>query len=162
LIEAQLLFGLPQERIEIVVHPQSVIHSMVEYLDGSILAQLGSPDMRLPIQYALMYPVRCACPATRLNLETLSSLTFEAVDRRKFPCLDLAYEAARAGGSWPSVLNAANEVAVQWFLDRRIGFDEIPEIIRKALDAHPRQEVQSVEDVLEVDRQVREKLERGS
>ena len=161
-IEAQWLFDLPLDRVDVIVHPQSVIHSLVEYLDGSILAQLGSPDMRLPIQYALMYPVRCACPATRLNLETLSSLTFEAVDRRKFPCLDLAYEAARAGGSWPSVLNAANEVAVQWFLDRRIGFDEIPEIIRKALDAHPRREASSVEDVLEVDRQVREKLERGS
>jgi 1-deoxy-D-xylulose-5-phosphate reductoisomerase len=159
-IEAQWLFGLPVDQVDVIVHPQSVVHSLVEYVDGSVLAQLGVPDMRLPIQYALTYPGRCACPAARLALEDLSALTFEAVDRRKFPCLDLAYEAARGGGSWPAVLNAANEVAVQWFLDRRIGFDEIPTIIRKALDAHPHRAIQSVEDVLEVDRQVRERLEQ--
>jgi len=157
-IEAQWLFGLPVERVDVIVHPQSIVHSLVEYVDGSFLAQLGVTDMRLPIQYALTYPQRCECPAARLALEEVSALTFEAVDRRKFPCLDLAYEAARGGGSWPTVLNAANEVAVQWFLDRRIGFDEIPTIIRKALDAHPHRPVRSVEDVLEVDRQVREKL----
>jgi 1-deoxy-D-xylulose-5-phosphate reductoisomerase len=160
-IEAQWLFGLPVDQVDVIVHPQSVIHSMVEYVDGSVLAQLGVPDMRLPIQYALTYPARCACPAARLSLEDVGGLTFEAVDRRKFPCLDLAYEAARGGGSWPAVLNAANEVAVQWFLDRRVGFDEIPTIIRKALDAHPHQAIRSVEDVLEVDRKVRESLERG-
>lgn len=159
-IEAQWLFGLPVDQVDVIVHPQSVVHSLVEYVDGSVLAQLGVPDMRLPIQYALTYPGRCVCPAARLALEDLSALTFEAVDRRKFPCLDLAYEAARGGGSWPAVLNAANEVAVQWFLDRRIGFDEIPTIIRKALDAHPHRAIQSVEDVLEVDRQVRERLEQ--
>jgi len=159
-IEAQWLFGLPVDQVDVIVHPQSVVHSLVEYVDGSVLAQLGVPDMRLPIQYALTYPRRCACPAARLALEDLSALTFEEVDRRKFPCLDLAYEAARGGGSWPAVLNAANEVAVQWFLDRRIGFDEIPTIIRKALDAHPHRAIQSVEDVLEVDRQVRERLEQ--
>jgi len=160
-IEAQWLFGLPVDQVDVIVHPQSVIHSMVEYVDGSVLAQLGVPDMRLPIQYALTYPARCACPAARLSLEDVGGLTFEAADRRKFPCLDLAYEAARGGGSWPAVLNAANEVAVQWFLDRRVGFDEIPTIIRKALDAHPHQAIRSVEDVLEVDRKVRESLERG-
>jgi 1-deoxy-D-xylulose-5-phosphate reductoisomerase len=159
-IEAQWLFGLPVDRVDVIVHPQSVVHSLVEYVDGSVLAQLGVPDMRLPIQYALTYPGRCACLAARLALEDLAALTFEAVDRRKFLCLDLAYEAARGGGSWPAVLNAANEVAVQWFLDRRIGFDEIPTIIRKALDAHPHRAIQSVEDVLEVDRQVRERLEQ--
>jgi 1-deoxy-D-xylulose-5-phosphate reductoisomerase len=159
-IEAQWLFGLSVDRVDVIVHPQSVVHSLVEYVDGSMLAQLGVADMRLPIQYALTYPGRCACPAARLALEDLGALTFEAVDRRKFPCLDLAYEAARGGGSWPAVLNAANEVAVQWFLDRRIGFDEIPTIIRKALDAHPHQAILSVEDVLEVDRQVRERLEQ--
>jgi len=157
-IEAQWLFGLPVDQVDVIVHPQSVVHSLVEYVDGSVLAQLGVPDMRLPIQYALTYPGRCACPAARLALEDLSALTFEAVDRRKFPCLDLAYEAARGGGSWPAVLNAANEVAVQWFLDRRIGFDEIPTIIRKALDAHPHRAIRSVEDVLDVDRQVRASL----
>ena len=157
-IEARWLFGLPVDQVDVIVHPQSVVHSLVEYVDGSVLAQLGVPDMRLPIQYALTYPERCACPATRLSLEDLGGLTFEAVDRRKFPCLDLAYEAARGGGSWPAVLNAANEVAVQWFLDRRIGFDEIPTIIRKALDAHPHRAIGSVEEVLDVDRQVRERL----
>ena len=157
-IEAQWLFGLPVDQVDVIVHPQSVVHSLVEYVDGSVLAQLGVPDMRLPIQYALTYPERCACPAARLSLEDMGGLTFEAVDRRKFPCLDLAYEAARGGGSWPAVLNAANEVAVQWFLDRRIGFDEIPTIIRKALDAHPHRAIGSVEEVLDVDRQVRERL----
>jgi 1-deoxy-D-xylulose-5-phosphate reductoisomerase len=159
-IEAQWLFGLPVDQVDVIVHPQSVIHSMVEYVDGSVLAQLGVPDMRLPIQYALTYPGRCACPAARLSLEDVGDLTFEAVDRRKFPCLDLAYEAARGGGSWPATLNAANEVAVQWFLDRRVGFDEIPTILRKALDAHPQRAIRSVEDVLDVDRQVRTSLER--
>jgi 1-deoxy-D-xylulose-5-phosphate reductoisomerase len=157
-IEAQWLFGLPVDQVDVIVHPQSVVHSLVEYVDGAVLAQLGVPDMRLPIQYALTYPERCACPAARLSLEDMGGLTFEAVDRRKFPCLDLAYEAARGGGSWPAVLNAANEVAVQWFLDRRIGFDEIPTIIRKALDAHPHRAIGSVEEVLDVDRQVRERL----
>jgi len=158
-IEARWLFGLPVDQVDVIVHPQSVVHSLVEYVDGSVLAQLGVPDMRLPIQYALTYPGRCACPAARLSLEDMGDLTFEAVDRRKFPCLDLAYEAARGGGSWPAVLNAANEVAVQWFLDRRIGFDEIPTILRKALDAHPHRAIGSVEEVLDVDRQVRERLE---
>ena len=134
-IEAHWLFGLPLDQVDVIVHPQSVVHSLVEYVDGSVLAQLGVADMRVPIQYALTYPERCVCPAARLDLEKLAGLTFEAVDRQKFPCLDLAYEAARAGGSWPTVLSAANEVAVQRFLDRRIGFDEIPTMIRKALDA---------------------------
>jgi 1-deoxy-D-xylulose-5-phosphate reductoisomerase len=159
-IEAHWLFGLPLDQVDVIIHPQSIIHSLVEYVDGSFLAQLGVADMRIPIQYALTYPKRRPCPAPRLTLEDLACLTFEAVDRRKFPCLDLAYEAARAGGSWPAVLNAANEVAVHWFLDHRVGFDEIPTIIRKAMDAHPHRAVRSVEDVLTVDREVRERLER--
>jgi 1-deoxy-D-xylulose-5-phosphate reductoisomerase len=159
-IEAHWLFGLPVSRIEVVVHPQSVIHSMVEYVDGSVLAQLGVADMRVPIQYALTYPDRCWNPAPRLDLTVLGGLTFEPADREKFPCLDLACEAAEAGGSSPTVMNAANEVAVQRFLDRRIGFDEIPTIIRKALDRHPRRPVRTVEEILEVDRAVREWLER--
>jgi 1-deoxy-D-xylulose-5-phosphate reductoisomerase len=159
-IEAHWLFGLPLDRVDVIIHPQSVIHSLVEYVDGSFLAQLGVADMRIPIQYALTYPERRACPAARLALEDLASLTFEAVDRQKFPCLDLAYEAARAGGSLPTVLNAANEVAVRWFLEHRVGFDEIPTIIRKALDAHPRRAVHKVEDVLAADREVRERMER--
>lgn len=158
-IEARWLFGLPVSRIDVIVHPQSIVHSMVEFIDGSVLAQMGMPDMRLPIQYALTYPDRCPLQAPRLQLDRVVGLTFEAVDRSKFPCLDLAYEAAEAGGSQPTVLNAANEVAVQRFLERRIGFDEIPTLIRKALDAHPRREVPTLEDILEVDRAVRERLE---
>ena len=158
-IEAHWLFDLPVDRVDVIVHPQSVVHSMVEYVDGSILAQLGVPDMRLPIQYALTYPERYPSPTPRLDLKATAALTFEPVDRDKFPCLDLAYAACRAGGSAPTVLNAANEVAVQWFLDRRIRFDEIPTVIRRALDAHPSREVTSVEEVLGVDRQVRASLE---
>ncbi|HSB72015.1 MAG TPA: 1-deoxy-D-xylulose-5-phosphate reductoisomerase [Candidatus Methylomirabilis sp.] len=154
-IEAHWLFGLPVDQVDVVIHPQSIVHSLVEYVDGSLLAQLGVPDMRIPIQYALTYPERRGNAVPRLRLEEMSSLTFETVDRDKFPCLDLAYEAATTAGSSPTVLNAANEVAVQWFLDRRIGFDEIPTVIRKALDAHPRRPVRSVGDVLEVDREVR-------
>ena len=158
-IEAHWLFGVPVDGVDVIIHPQSIIHSLVEYVDGSILAQLGVPDMRIPIQYALTYPERQSNMVPRLTLEQLTGLTFEAVDREKFPCLDLAYEAALAGGSSPAVLNAANEVAVHRFLNRRIGFDEIPTLIRKALDAHPRRAVGSVEDVLEVDREVRGRLD---
>jgi len=158
-IEAHWLFGLPVAQVDVIIHPQSIVHSLVEFMDGSMLAQLGVPDMRVPIQYALTYPDRRTNAVPRLALENLASLTFEAVDREKFPCLDLAYEAAQAGGSSPTILNAANEVAVQGFLSRRIGFDEIPTLIRKALDAHPRQDVSTVEEVLEVDREVRRRLE---
>jgi 1-deoxy-D-xylulose-5-phosphate reductoisomerase len=157
-IEAHWLFGLPVEQVDVIVHPQSIVHSLVEYVDGSILAQLGVPDMRLPIQYALTYPERCDGPIPRLALEAVGALTFEAVDREKFPCLDLACAAARAGGSTPAALNAANEVAVQRFLDRRIRFDEIPEVIRGALEAHPRRTLSCMEDVLEVDREIRMEL----
>ena len=158
-IEAHWLFGLPMDQVDVIIHPQSIIHSLVEYVDGSVLAQLGVADMRIPIQYALTYPQRRVNRVPRLSLERLAGLTFEPVDREKFPCLDLAYEVARAGGSSPTVLNAANEVAVHRFLDRRIGFEEIPTLIRKALDAHPRRAVGSVEEVLEVDREVRRRLE---
>ncbi|HEX9899672.1 MAG TPA: 1-deoxy-D-xylulose-5-phosphate reductoisomerase, partial [Candidatus Methylomirabilis sp.] len=128
-IEAHWLFGLPMDQVDVIIHPQSIIHSLVEYVDGSVLAQLGVADMRIPIQYALTYPQRRANRVPRLLLEKLAGLTFEPVDREKFPCLDLAYEAARAGGSSPTVMNAANEIAVHRFLDRRIGFDEIPTLI---------------------------------
>jgi 1-deoxy-D-xylulose-5-phosphate reductoisomerase len=158
-IEAHWLFGLPVDRVDVIVHPQSVIHSLVEFVDGSMLAQLGVPDMRVPIQYALTYPERRPTPVPRLALEGLTGLTFEPVDRERFPCLDLAYEAAHAGGSSPTVLNAANEVAVHRFLHGRIGFDEIPTLIRKALDAHPTRAASTVEEILEVDREVRRRLE---
>ncbi len=160
-IEAHWLFGLPVGQVDAIIHPQSIVHSLVEFVDGAILAQLGVPDMRVPIQYALTYPERQANPAPRLILEGLAHLSFEAVDHEKFPCLDLAYEAAKAGGTAPTVLNAANEVAVHRFLNRQLGFDEIPTMIRKALDMAPGREVRSVEDVLEVDREVRRRLERA-
>jgi 1-deoxy-D-xylulose-5-phosphate reductoisomerase len=158
-IEAHWLFGLPVDQVDVIVHPQSIVHSLVEFVDGSLLAQLGVPDMRVAIQYALTYPQRRQSTVPRLALEAIGPLTFEAVDREKFPCLDLAYEAARAGGSSPTVLNAANEVAVARFLERRLGFDEIATLIRKALDSHRGGPVSTVEEVLEVDGEVRRRLE---
>jgi 1-deoxy-D-xylulose-5-phosphate reductoisomerase len=158
-IEAHWLFGLPTDRVDVVVHPQSTVHSMVEYVDGSVLAQLGVPDMRVPIQYALTYPERRESATRRLRLEDLGGLTFEPVDRERFPCLGLAYEAGAAGGSAPTVLSAANEVAVQWFLDRRIGFDEIASVVRKSLDAVAPRPLTSVEDVLDLEQEVRHRLE---
>ncbi len=135
LIEAQLLFGLPQERIEIVVHPQSVIHSMVEYLDGSVLAQLGNPDMRTPIAHALAYPERIASGVGALDLPALGRLDFEPPDPRRFPCLRLAREALSAGGAGPCVLNAANEMAVEAFLAGRIAFTDIAAVDETVLNA---------------------------
>jgi 1-deoxy-D-xylulose-5-phosphate reductoisomerase len=159
-IEAHWLFGLPVNQVDVIIHPQSIIHSLVEYVDGSMMAQLGVPDMRVPIQYALTYPERCENAVPRLALDRMAGLTFEPVDREKFPCLDLAYEAASTGGSAPAVLNAANEVAVHQFLARRIGFDEIATVIHKALDAVPGRRLGSTQDVLELDREVRERLEK--
>jgi len=133
LIEAAHLFPVPQERIEIIVHPQSVIHSMVGYVDGSVLAQLGSPDMRTPIAYALAWPQRMSAPAEQLDFARLSALTFEAPDAVRFPALRLAREALAAGGSVPAVLNAANEIAVAAFLARRIGFLDIARVVEDTL-----------------------------
>jgi 1-deoxy-D-xylulose-5-phosphate reductoisomerase len=135
-LEAHWLFGVPFERIDVVVHPQSIVHSMVEFVDRSVLAQLGMPDMGIPILYALTYPDRFPCPAPPLDLVELGTLTFEAPDESAFPCLGLARQAGRAGGAAPLVLNAANEVAVAAFLDGRCGFMDIPRLIGDALDAH--------------------------
>ncbi len=135
-LEAHWLFGVPFERIDIVVHPQSIVHSMVEFVDRSVLAQLGMPDMGIPILYALTYPERLPCPAPALDLVTLRTLTFEAPDESAFPCLGLARQAGRAGGAAPLILNAANEVAVAGFLAGRCGFMEVPKLIGDALDAH--------------------------
>ena len=128
IIEAHFLFQMPPEKIDVLVHPQSVIHSMVEYEDGSVLAQLGTPDMRIPIGYTLAWPERMATPAARLDLAKLGQLTFEAPDPEKFPALRFAREAMKKGGIAPAMLNAANEVAVQAFLDGRIGFLDIERI----------------------------------
>ena len=157
-IEAKWLFDLSVKEIEVVVHPQSIVHSLVEYVDGSVLAQLSVTDMRLPILYALAYPERLGSPLPPLNLTVLSALTFEPLDLEKFPCLGYAYQAAEAGGTLPAALNAANEVAVELFLSKRIGFDEIPVLIKKALEGHGQRAVGSIEDVLEADREVRSKL----
>jgi 1-deoxy-D-xylulose-5-phosphate reductoisomerase len=132
-IEAHYLFNAPFEKIDIVIHPESIIHSMVEYIDGSVLAQLGTTDMRIPIQYALTYPDRAEAPVDRLDLARIGRLHFEKPDRQKFPCVDLAYEAGKKGGTYPAVLNAANEVAVSRFLNEEIPFTQIPKIISNTL-----------------------------
>ncbi len=154
-LEAACLFGLAPRDVAVLVHPQSIVHSLVEYADGSLLAQLAITDMRLPILYALTYPERLENPLPPLDLAEIGRLTFEPPDRERFPCLDLAYRAAEAGGSWPTVLNAANEVAVPLFLERRIRFTQIPILIQSALEAHRPVPVDSVETVLAVDRAVR-------
>ena len=154
-IEAFWLFGLAAEKIEVVIHPQSIIHSMVEFADGSIKAQLGIPDMKIPIQYALMYPERPAASHRRINFSTLRQMTFEPPDLEKFGCLAMAYAALEAGGTAPAVLNAANEVAVQSFLDGRLGFDAIPGLIEDALDNHTPIQHSSFDDIIRVDRETR-------
>jgi len=153
-IEAHFLFGIGYDRIEVVVHPQSIVHSMVEFVDGSVKAQLGKPDMRHPIQYAITHPHREPAESALLDYAALS-LTFEEPDRKAFPCLDLGFAAGRAGGSAPAVLNAADEVAVHAFLHGHIGFSSIPEVVARTLDRVPVRPVASVEDVLEADREAR-------
>jgi 1-deoxy-D-xylulose-5-phosphate reductoisomerase len=155
LIEAHYLFGLPSGRIDILVHPQSVIHSMVEYVDGSVLAQLGSPDMRIPIAYALAYPERIETPAERLDLARIGSLTFEAPDLDRFPALRIAREALEAGGPAPIVLNAANEEAVAAFLDRRIGFLDICQTVEEAVARTSAAQPRSIAEVIDIDRAAR-------
>lgn len=159
LIEAHYLFGLPSERIDIVVHPQSVIHSMVEFVDGSVLAQLGTPDMRIPIAYALAWPERIATPAQRLDLGTVGRLDFEAPDAKRFPALRLAREALEAGGSAPIVLNAANEIAVASFLDEAIRFTDITRVVEEALNEADYPAPRSIGDVLEIDRSTRDRVQ---
>jgi 1-deoxy-D-xylulose-5-phosphate reductoisomerase len=156
LIEAHHLFAMPPEKLDILVHPQSIIHSMVAYVDGSVLAQLGTPDMRTPIACALAWPRRMAAPSARLDLAKISTLTFEAPDFERFPCLRLAREALQTGGSAPTILNAANEVAVHAFLQERIGFLDIPRVVGMTLDRIPVGPLNALEDVYEVDRQARE------
>jgi 1-deoxy-D-xylulose-5-phosphate reductoisomerase len=154
-IEARWLFNMPAERIEVVVHPQSVVHSMVSFRDGSVLAQLGLPDMKTAIAYALSYPERLALNLPVPDFPGIGALTFQAPDYRKFPCLALAFDAIRAGGTMPSVLNAANEVAVAAFLASTIAFSAIPSIIRSTLDRHAVVKDPSLDDILEADRWAR-------
>src|SRR5262249_3772162 len=136
IIEARWLFGLSPDRIEVIIHPESIIHSFVEFADGSIVAQLSPPDMRLPIQYALLYPERVAGPARKLDWSALSALHFEQPDMETFPSLALGYETARRGGTCGAVLNAANEAAVSRFLEGALGFLDIPRACRAVLESH--------------------------
>ena len=156
LIEAYHLFPVSEDRIEIVVHPQSVVHSLVAYVDGSVLAQMGTPDMRTPIAYALAWPRRMAAPAPRLDLAEIGQLTFETPDLTRFPALRLARAALQAGGSAPTVLNAANEVAVAGFLGGAIGFMDIAGVVEAVLSRHPAAPLKTLDDVAEWDGKARE------
>ncbi|MDB5991728.1 MAG: 1-deoxy-D-xylulose 5-phosphate reductoisomerase [Herbaspirillum sp.] len=154
-IEAHWLFGAPADRIEVLIHPQSVIHSMVSYIDGSVLAQLGNPDMRTPIAHALAHPERLASGVAQLDLTQIGQLSFVAPDLARFPCLRLAYDALHAGGSAAAILNAANEVAVQAFLNGKIGFRMIDQVIEKVMNRLPTVAVSDIETLFEQDRQAR-------
>ena len=155
-IEAKWLFGVTVDQIQVVVQPQSIIHSMVEYEDGAVIAQLGTPDMKLPIQYALYYPERRYLPGDRLDFAALQQITFEKPDMETFYGLKLAYEAGRRGGSLPTVLNAANERAVAMFLDRKIGYLQIPEIIQACMENHKNIEEPTVEEILKTEQETYE------
>lgn len=160
-IEARWLFGMSADRIDVVIHRQSVIHSMVQYIDGSVLAQMGNPDMRTPIAHALAYPERVESGVRPLDLAAVGRLDFEKPDLSRFPCLGLAYDALQAGGSAPAVLNAANEVAVAAFLDRRIGFGDIAPLIRRVLDTVDAPAAGGLDEVLAIDRRARSAAEQA-
>jgi 1-deoxy-D-xylulose-5-phosphate reductoisomerase len=159
-IEAKWLFDLEMAQIGILIHPQSVVHSMVEYKDGSVIAQLGIPDMMIPISYALSFPHHLKNSLSTLRLEEIGMLNFEKPDMKKFPCLELAFRAANIGASMPAVLNAANEIAVESFLDGKIAFLDIPELIDNSMDAHHPHHVETIEMVMAADRWAR-KTARG-
>ena len=154
-IEAHWLFDAAPEVIEVVLHPQSVIHSMVAYTDGSVMAQMGNPDMRTPIAYGLGYPERIASGVAPLDLIDIARLEFERLDRARFPCVDLAYAALRAGGTASAVLNAGNEIAVAAFLDGKVRFTDIPRVIAETLERVKSGTVSILDDVLEADREAR-------
>ena len=158
-IEAHWFFRVPPERIEVLIHPQGVVHSLVEYVDSSIIAQLSIPDMRIPIAYALSYPKRLAMELPHLNLVELNHLSFDPPDCEKFPSLKLAYEALATGGTMPAVLNAANEAAVEAFLQGRIGFDQIPHVVASTMNGHKATPLREVEAVLEADQWAKEKAQ---
>jgi 1-deoxy-D-xylulose-5-phosphate reductoisomerase len=155
-IEAHFLFGVDYNDIEVIVHPQSIIHSMVEYKDGSIIAQLGSTDMRLPIQYALSYPERRKAVADKLDFKTISKLTFEQPDINTFRCLELAFKAGKLGGNMPAIYNGANEIAVELFLEEKIKYLQIEAIIEDAMNKFPHVKNPDLQQVLDIDKQVRE------
>jgi len=154
-IEAHWLFDIPAEKIEVVIHPQSIIHSMVEFIDGSIKAQLGVPDMKIPIQYALTYPERLYMNGNRLDFPAIGTMTFYAPNRKKFRCLELAYQALACGGTAPVVMNAANEVAVQAFIEKRITFNQIPQIVEQSIEKLAKREHLDITTIVECDREAR-------
>jgi 1-deoxy-D-xylulose-5-phosphate reductoisomerase len=156
LIEAYHLFPVGADRLDVIIHPQSVVHSMVEYVDGSVLAQLGTPDMRIPIAYAMAWPERIATPAARLDLASIGRLEFEAPDLERFPCLQLAWDALRAGGSAPCILNAANEIAVAAFIAGQASFLDIDRIVAATLDRVAAGPVGSLEEVVAIDGRARD------
>src|SRR5690606_15790255 len=158
-IEAMWLFNVDLDKIKVVIHPQSIIHSMVEFIDGSFLANMAMPDMRIPILYALSYPKRMPT-GIKLNLYDVGTLTFEQPDFERFPCLRLAYEAAQIGGTMPTALNAANEIAVQKFLAGSIGFTDIPKLIEKVMNYHLNDIIynHSIQNILDIDRTLKEML----
>lgn len=157
-IEAKWLFDVNVDDIDILVHPQSIVHSMVSFRDSSVIAQMGCPDMRLPIEYALTYPDRSKTDFERLDLAKITTLTFEQPDMETFPCLELAFKALKLGGTYPVVLNSANEVLVNEFLNDKIGFYDIPYYIEKSLEQHNNRSNPTLEDILEVDKETREFL----
>lgn len=156
-IEARWLFTFPATQLDVLIHRESIIHSLVEYKDGSVIAQLGCPDMRTPISYAMNYPERVPLDLPPLQLGKMGKLTFSDPDGERFPCLNLAYSALREGGTMPATLNAANEVAVDAFMNEGIGFLEIPKVIQQTMEACPSQTLSTIDDALEVDRFAREK-----
>ncbi|HEX7510582.1 MAG TPA: 1-deoxy-D-xylulose-5-phosphate reductoisomerase, partial [Chitinivibrionales bacterium] len=157
-IEAHHLFDLSYDRIRVLIHPQSIIHSMVEFHDGAVMAQMGVPDMELPIQFALSFPHRLHLGGKRLNLAEIQTLTFFQPDFKLFPCLKLCLDAARTGGTAPAIVNAANEMAVQFFLNGQIGFQRIAEIIQQALEDHASQPVDGLEIIERTDAAIRAEL----
>lgn len=160
LIEAHWLFSCPPEQLEVVIHPQSVIHSMVRYIDGSVLAQMGTPDMRTPIAYCLGLPERIASGVGALDFKQLSALTFQEPDFKRFPCLKWAYEAMRVGGSAPCVLNAANEVAVAAFLRGEIRFTQIADLVENALQQHVSSQIKDLDELIELDKMTRQHAQK--
>ena len=158
-VEARWLFDIPESRIDVLIHRESIIHSLVEYHDRSMIAQLGLPDMRTPISYAMRYPERMPLDLPSLDLTEIGKLTFCKPDHDRFPCLGLGYESLRVGGTMPAAMNAANEVAVEAFLNGGIRFVDIAEIIRSTMESHHSREVESLDDALETDRWAREKAE---
>ena len=156
-IEAHYLFDMPIDKIEVLIHPESIIHSMVEFVDGSVKAHLGKTDMKIPIQFSFTYPERLTIPDTKLDFARLKSLNFEAVDFEKFPCLGLAFDAIKAGDGYPVVLNAVDEILVDKFLNGKIGFTDIQKGLKKALDSFKPVKIKNIDDVLALDREIRSK-----